>query len=138
MHLHDFHVKKSIYLKFIYGLFFVASFVVINLIQVHSILKLLIVSSVLIYGFFIWQLITQQSKHSILSFHLQPDGKWIIQTRSQLYHAAEMLSDSIVTATIMILKFRLPGQYWTRSCVLLPDSLTATAFRHLLVRLRNQ
>ena len=65
---------------------------------------------------------------------LWSDTDWILRYGDSEYNA-ELLSSSVVTASMTVLNFSLPGGR-RKSLLLMPDSLHADQFRRLRVRLK--
>lgn len=63
------------------------------------------------------------------------DGVWTLTLVSGEQREARILPSTYVTGNLLVLNFRR-GRWWSRSLVLLPDSLDANLLRRLRARLR--
>jgi toxin CptA len=55
---------------------------------------------------------------------------------SDQWHPVAVQPDTFVSPWLTVLRYRLPGQRWSQSLVILPDSLPADDFRRLRVWLK--
>ncbi|KAF1072817.1 MAG: hypothetical protein GAK45_00091 [Pseudomonas citronellolis] len=64
------------------------------------------------------------------------DEGWQLWSPRRGWQAVELRYDSLAPPALVLLRFRLPGQWLSRSLCLPTDSLPAEAHRRLRVRLR--
>ncbi len=61
---------------------------------------------------------------------------WALWNRAQGWQAVQLLPDSMAVPGLIVLRFRLPGQWWPRSLCLPGDTQGADERRRLRVRLK--
>lgn len=61
---------------------------------------------------------------------------WALWNRAKGWQAVQLLPDSMALPGLVLLRFRLPGQWWARSLCLPGDTLGADEHRRLRVRLK--
>jgi len=82
-----------------------------------------------------WNLLAQRSIQSLTWF----DGnQWQLEMADQQKLQATLLADSVNLPYLVILNFRVAGQYWPITLILYRDSCFEEALRQLRVRLRVQ
>lgn len=64
-----------------------------------------------------------------------PDG-WALWSPQSDWQSMQLMPDSMALPWLIILRYRLPGHWFTRSLCLPPDALSADVHRRLRVRLR--
>ncbi|MFF7706861.1 protein YgfX [Pseudomonas sp. NPDC007930] len=61
--------------------------------------------------------------------------RWWLFSRARGWHLAQLRPDTVVMPGLVILRYRLPGQWWVRSQCVPADAMAAEAHRRLRVRL---
>jgi toxin CptA len=64
-----------------------------------------------------------------------PQG-WAVFSRRKGWQAVQLLPDSMALPQVVILRYRVPGQWWARSACVPADALGADTHRRLRLRLR--
>lgn len=73
---------------------------------------------------------------SVLALEVGAGESLRVLGRGEGWSDAEVLGSSFVTPWLCVINVRLPGRFWTRTVVLLPDSAQAEPFRRLRVWLK--
>lgn len=87
-------------------------------------------------GYILWRFGLLLSHDAIISIRHHSNGEWRLKTRRSEYPAT-ILGDSTATTRVMVLRFKVVGHFWQQSCVIFRDSLSADAYRQLLVLLKT-
>lgn len=106
------------------------SIAIILLLPIGMVWRILLETAIVIYG-----LNLMRGHLSLIRLKYMGSGKWLLQTSKRVVEG-EILGDSTVTSLVSVLRFRLYGQYLTRSCVLFRDSLLPDQYRQLMIILR--
>lgn len=115
---------------------FICSIGMIITLSTTLIIKCLLIAIVTLYtAWLTWRFILLGSLASLIGIKSIESDQWLIHTPYQ-NNQAILCGDSVVTAWIMILRFKIPGKFCGCSCVLFRDSLSSKAYRRLLVKLR--
>lgn len=64
-----------------------------------------------------------------------PSG-WALYCRESGWRPARLMFDSLALPALVIVRYRLPGQWWTRSACIPADALDPDTHRRLRLRLR--
>ncbi|MCF5720614.1 protein YgfX [Pseudomonas syringae] len=64
------------------------------------------------------------------------EGGWQLFSDARGWHAVQMRPDSLALPLVVVLRYRLPGQWWVRSICVPADSQAADVHRRLRVRLK--
>jgi toxin CptA len=78
-------------------------------------------------------LLTHRS--SIRGLRRDADG-WQLFSAERGWHAVQLRPDSLALPLIVVLRYRVPGQWWVRSICVPTDSQAADVHRRLRVRLK--
>ncbi|MBF6026805.1 hypothetical protein ICY20_03595 [Pseudomonas sp. P115] len=78
-------------------------------------------------------LLTHRS--SIRGLRRDADG-WQLFSDERGWHVVQLRPDSVALPLIVVLRYRLPGQWWVRSVCVPADSQVADVHRRLRVRLK--
>lgn len=134
---HAFHLKPSPRLTVLLILLAVTSAVLVIFLPLPAWLDLLVFLSASAYGvLLIRQFGLLRGGKAVTCLRRLPDGRWLVSMAKREYEA-ELCGDSTVTTLASILRFRMPGpSFWTKACVIMPDSLPAGQYRQLLVTLK--
>lgn len=76
-----------------------------------------------------------RSQRSILALKFEGEGRWVLQTPEGTV-TAELSGDSTVTNLACVLRFKVPGEFWTQTCIVFRDSLDAERYQQLIAVLR--
>lgn len=84
---------------------------------------------VVLYGFYCaW------SMRTFRSIQFLGENRWILYSKNHSY-IGHVCGDSTVTSYICILRFKLSGHYFKKTCVILRDSVSKDEYRALLLEL---
>ena len=72
---------------------------------------------------------------SIRGLRRDDDG-WQLWSVARGWHSVQLRPDSLALPLIVVLRFRVPGQWWVRSVCVPSDSQVADVHRRLRVRLK--
>nr|WP_276583375.1 protein YgfX [Pseudomonas sp. RIT-PI-S] len=75
------------------------------------------------------------SAHAVTGLRRSPEG-WALFNRAKGWQPAQLRRDSMALPGVVILRYRLPGQWWSRSVCIPADSLSRETHRRLRLRLR--
>ncbi|MFO2466471.1 hypothetical protein OOJ96_24225 [Pseudomonas sp. 15FMM2] len=78
-------------------------------------------------------LLTHRS--SVRGLRRNADG-WQLWSAARGWHAVQLRPDSLALPLIVVLRYRLPGEWWVRSICVPADSQAADVHRRLRVRLK--
>lgn len=100
------------------------------------IIKFALAFAIIMYGIWIvWRFGLLRSKHSLIGIKHLTGKKWLLHTPHAVVQGI-LCGESTVTNLICILRFKISGKTFKKSCIILRDSLPNDAYRKLLVRLR--
>jgi hypothetical protein len=133
----DIQLKPSSIFIGLTGFFLISSvLIVLFVLSVSGFFKVILMMSVLAYSIWIfWAIGLMKSSYSIVGLQLLADGL------SHLHYAshkmtANLTGDSIMTTTLCVLRFSVPGQRRKVSCIIFKDSVEPERYRQLLLWLR--
>jgi hypothetical protein len=132
-------LKPSRIATIFYSLSALATLALIVFISVSVEFKLLLISAVL--ALWIYSLLKERQMLptlSVSSLSWDDGNRWRLTTPSQIAREASLLSDSVCFPSIVILNFKVNGQYGVTSVVLFNDSTNPESLRKLRVRLQVQ
>jgi len=109
---------------------------VIIILEMHWYLKIFTMSCVFIYA---WYCLYKQgflkSSTAIIEIIHIENQDWYLLTATNHYQA-ELLGDSTMTTKLSILRFSIPGKFFTKSCVIFSDSMACDHYKQLLIRVK--
>lgn len=132
----EFKIKPSWQYLFLLAFVFLATAAVIFSLQILWIWKGILFLTTAIYC---WQITFRyallKAEQSIISIKYEGNKTWTVQMKSGQYRG-ELCGDSLVTTFVCVMRFRIPGKFWPRSCVIFQDALDDNQHRHLLTLLK--
>lgn len=133
----EFAFKPSKQYLGLYGAMFLASLMIIFILDLPLGIRLLLLIAVSCYmGYQCWRFILLRSQHSILRIQWLGEGQWQIATRDHCYRAS-LCGHSTVTPFLSVLRFRIAKQWRPVSCVIFRDSLGAENYRRLFIEIKK-
>jgi toxin CptA len=75
------------------------------------------------------------SPYAIVGLRRSPEG-WAVHSRAKGWQPVHLRHDSLALPWMIVLRYRLSGQWWSRSVCLPADALPEQAHRRLRLRLR--
>lgn len=136
MHTHDYKFQPSTSYACLLALVSLGTLVVIAALQWPVLYKLLLFACVSMYVAKLYrEVYLRRGQHAITQLIHQPDGAWYVCTATQKLSAA-LLGDSTITPWVCVLRFKLDGVYWPRTCLVFRDALSVAAYKHLVMTVR--
>lgn len=86
-------------------------------------------------GWMLWRFALLRGKDSILRLKHERENYWLIETPRGAVRG-ELCKDSTVTQFACVLRFKVPGQFWTQTAIVFHDSLSKEQYQQLIVILR--
>ena len=132
----DLEFKLSKQFLFLLLIVLLMSMLMVQCVSVTSVIKGSMLFIIIAYGsYLIWQFVLLRGRDSCIGIHYLDGNEWLIRTNRGQYQAT-LCGDSTVTIWVSILRFKIPNQFWKKSCIVFCDSLSQDAYRKLLVRLK--
>ena len=79
--------------------------------------------------------LTLRSRHAITGLRRHAGG-WQLWSEAQGWQAVQLRPDSLALPALIVLRFRRPGQWFTRGLCIAADSMDPQLHRRLRVRLK--
>lgn len=89
-----------------------------------------------LYGLWLWRRIAMHTARTIVGLTLRVDRTALLRTHDGTTQESQILERSFVAPQLAILHYRQPGDWFTRSLLILPDMLERDEYRRLCVMLR--
>lgn len=136
MHGVSISLKPSKILITWFLLLLLGSVAVISYLTIDPWLKGFLIFFVLSYGsYLIYRYGLLMSKYSIKQLTLNPEICILGNGVDTI--SAELCGDSTVTTWLCVLRFKVAGTWFKRSCVILKDAIEQGSYRELTIMLRN-
>lgn len=127
-------VPSKIYLAILIAVL-ISSGILLLLMNIALLIKIAAIIIFIIYSYhLIHNVGLLRGKRTIQSIRFHEDGRWRV-TDNQGIHSAELLGDSVVTAWVCVLRFRVIGKRWPLACVVFRDSLPRGEYRRMVIQL---
>lgn len=75
------------------------------------------------------------SANAVTALRRTPQG-WALFSKGRGWQPVQLRHDSLALPLMVVLRYRVPGQWWSRSVCIPPDALPADTHRRLRLRLR--
>ena len=132
MRSREFKLKPSRQLMAIYTLVMLVSVIILLCVSLPIWIKLLSFIVVWVYGVSLYkQHIALMSDSAITGLIFHTDS-WLLQTKPALLTAA-LCGESVITRYVSVLRFQIPKQKRTLSCIVFRDSLMPGLYRELVL-----
>ena len=131
----DITLKPSKQFLIFISILLLGSFIVMASLPLSGWVK--IVSGLVLAGYGIklfWYDVLLRGPKSIIRLNKQNDGSWRLYDRKGAFTGG-LAGDSTVTGFLCVLRFRVQGCFFKRSCLIFRDSVGAGTYRKLLFRL---
>lgn len=123
---------------FIFASHFIIAIIVLST-QVAALLKLSLLFGLVLSTWFYWrQHIKRNFAHSIVALNMDSDGEWSCDLCNGQRYDAVLHWNSIAYPQFMILNYKLPQFWFTRSVILSPDVISKELLRQMRVMFRTR
>lgn len=79
----------------------------------------------------LWQYAWLRDSRSLITIRIRSESSWVVWDKSGEMHLATLLKHSTVTKNFIILNFKILDESHFRTAIVLSDSLSSDALRHL-------
>lgn len=134
---HEFKLRPSLWYALLLLLFIIASLIITLLLPVPGWVRWPLLFLLFLYGMhLIRQHALLTAPDSILGFKKLDESRWQIVTRRAVYEG-KLLSDSLVSQVVSVLRFSVAGKRAPISCVVWRNSLPSDEYRKMMVTVKQ-